>query len=187
MPESTNVVVLFSGGLDSLLCALLAERNEGGLTALSIDYGQSDAELYAAARLCTKYKWRQVRAKVTPFPGSLDPSGANLIRGRNAMLLSLAVATLPEEAGRIYIGSNADDYRDYPDCRGEFFAAFQSMCAAQGLRIIIKHPLLNLTKKEIVSQLRKRGAPLDETVSCYAGSPACGVCNACKLREAALA
>lgn len=187
MPKQSNVIVLFSGGLDSLLCGLIAQKHEARFSALSVDYGQAPSELQAAAQLCAEYGWPHVRAKITPFPNSIDPGGTNLIQGRNAMFLALAVASLPPNGGRIYIGSNADDQADYPDCRGEFFGAFERLCEAQGLRIWIKRPLLNLAKREVVSQLRKRGAPIDRTVSCYAGSPPCGECNACRLRAVALA
>ena len=182
--RKSSTVVLFSGGLDSLLAALLAERNEDGLLCLTIDYGQNKQEQRAARELCQHYGWKQMTAKVTPFPHSTDPNGTNLIPGRNAMFLSLAAATMVN--GKIYVGCNADDNRDYPDCREEFFTAYQRMLSVQGREIIIKKPLINLSKAEVVTQLRKRGAPIEKTVSCYAGR-GCGQCNACKLRESALA
>lgn len=184
--RAAATVVLLSGGIDSLVCALLAQRDEPDFTALCIGYGQNQCEIDAAKGLVAHYKWTLVGVQITPFPRSLDPAGTNLIPGRNAMFLSLASALLPVEGGRIYIGSNADDQADYPDCRLEFFNAFEQVQATQGRKVIVKHPLINLTKKQIVAEARRRGAPIEETVSCYLDRH-CGQCNACRLRDAALA
>jgi len=104
--------------------------------------------------------------------------------GRNAMFLSLAAAMLAESGGQIYIGSNADDHADYPDCREEFFRAFEAMQRAQGRNIQIIRPLINLTKAMVMKEAKQRGIPIDKTVSCYINA-GCGECNACKLRASA--
>lgn len=179
-----SAIVLFSGGIDSLLCAALAQRDEQAFTALHIRYGQNQAETDAARWLCEQQKWPLTIASVEPFPVSLDPAGTNLIPGRNALFLSVAAAMLPTTGGCIYIGSNKDDYADYPDCRAEFFVAFTQVFQAQGWPISIVHPLSETTKSEIVREAKRRGLPIENAISCYAGS-GCGECNACRLRQAA--
>jgi len=186
MPKWSTIVLL-SGGIDSALCALLAGRDEKDFLALTVDYGQNQAEQAAAVQLAQIYHWPHCRVAVTPFPQSLDPAGTNLIPGRNVMFLSIATAMFdPRIAGRIYLGANADDQHDYPDCRPEFFDAWSNICRLQGLNLTVKRPLVNLTKLEVVREARRRGLNLELTVSCYAGTPPCGHCNACRLRHAAL-
>lgn len=180
-----STIVLVSGGIDSTLCALLAARDEDGIDVLSVDYGQNRWEMSAVDYLTTLYDWRGARVHVTEFPRSNDQTGTNLIPGRNAMFLSLAAAMLPTAGGRIYIGSNADDQADYPDCREEFFRAFEAMQRIQGREIQIKRPLINMSKAMVVAEAKRRGVPIKSTVSCYIAL-ACGECNACKLREKAL-
>jgi 7-cyano-7-deazaguanine synthase len=180
-----STIVLLSGGIDSTLCGLIAARDEKEFAALSVYYGQHQAELDAAKAICGRYNWPHFQVSVTPFPGSLDPAGTNLILGRNTMFLSLAAAMLdPRIPSCVYIGANADDRADYPDCREEFFIAWENLYRSQRLPISIKRPLINLSKAQIVKEAKRRGVPLELTVSCYAGN-SCGICNACKLRFAA--
>jgi 7-cyano-7-deazaguanine synthase len=148
---------------------------------LSVDYGQNRYELQALDELGIE----SARVHVTEFPRSVDASGTNLIPGRNAMFLSLAAAMLPDSGGRIYIGSNADDQADYPDCREAFFIAFEQMQAAQGREVKIKRPLINMTKRMVIAEAKRRGVPIEKTASCYINA-GCGECNACKLRQEAL-
>src|SRR5215472_6499881 len=114
-----STIVLLSGGIDSTLCGLIAARDDHEFVCLSVDYGQARGEQDAAIAIASYYEWCLVRASVTPFPHSLDPAGTNLIPGRNAIFLSLATAMLSASRGCVYIGANADDARDYPDCRLE--------------------------------------------------------------------
>jgi len=55
----------------------------------------------------------------------------------------------------------------------------------QGNRILIKTPLINLTKAEIILLGQKKGVDFSKTVSCYQiteDGRSCGVCDACRLR-----
>ncbi len=106
---------------------------------------------------------------------------------RNAHFL--AVATSWAEvigAGSIYIGAVAEDSSGYPDCRPEFYEAFQIVVdtgTKPQTRIQIRTPVINLTKAQIVQRGQRIGAPLDRTWSCYKASEvACGECDSCALR-----
>jgi 7-cyano-7-deazaguanine synthase len=112
------------------------------------------------------------------------------VPARNLIFLSIAAGLAESEgADRIFIGANAVDYSGYPDCRPEFFKAFQQALAVgtkagvEGKRVRIEHPLLFLSKAEIVKLGMKLGAPLHLTWSCYkGGGKACGKCDSCLLR-----
>jgi 7-cyano-7-deazaguanine synthase len=106
---------------------------------------------------------------------------------RNAHLLAIAVSWAEVlGAGRIYIGAVAEDSSGYPDCRPEFYAAFQQTINT-GTKpetvIEIVTPVIALRKSEIVQRGLELNAPLALTWSCYSASErACGRCDSCALR-----
>jgi len=118
------------------------------------------------------------------------PIPSTYVPGRNTVLLSLAVS-LADAAGAeaLVIGSNAQDYSGYPDCRPEFIAAFQKTArlgtrrGAEGKRLSLLAPLQRLDKAGIVRLARRLKVPLELTWSCYQGGRRpCGRCDSCKLR-----
>jgi 7-cyano-7-deazaguanine synthase len=90
---------------------------------------------------------------------------------RNANMLSIAVSWAEViGAGAIYIGAVAEDSSGYPDCRPEFFEAFQKTIDAgtkPDTRIEIRTPIIHLSKAEIVKKGIELDAPLHLTWSCY--------------------
>lgn len=77
----------------------------------------------------------------------------------------------------------------YPDCRPEYYEAFQEVArlgtkrGVEGDIIEIRTPLIHMTKQEIVQRGTELGVPFELTWSCYYGrEKACGVCDACQLR-----
>ena len=110
---------------------------------------------------------------------------------RNAHLLSAAVSWAEVlGAERIYIGAVQQDSSGYPDCRPEFYRAFNQLIRAgtkEGC-IQIETPLIALRKSEIVMRGLELGAPFDLTWSCYSREDlACGTCDSCVLRLRAFA
>jgi 7-cyano-7-deazaguanine synthase len=106
---------------------------------------------------------------------------------RNAHFLSIAVSWGEVlGANKIFIGAVAEDSSGYPDCRPEYYAAFNRVIAV-GTRpethLEIVTPVIHLSKSEIVKRGMQLGAPLELTWSCYqAEQEACGVCDSCALR-----
>jgi 7-cyano-7-deazaguanine synthase len=106
---------------------------------------------------------------------------------RNTNLLAAAVAwaeVLGAEA--VFIGANILDNPGYPDCRPEYYEAFNRLIEL-GTRpethIHIHTPLIRLDKAGIIRLGVSLGAPLALTWSCYqAGEAACGQCSSCRLR-----
>jgi 7-cyano-7-deazaguanine synthase len=106
---------------------------------------------------------------------------------RNSHLLAAAVSWGEViNANAIYIGAVAEDSSGYPDCRPEFYAAFQNVIdlgTKPGTDIRIRTPVIHLKKSEIIRAGLELGAPLDLTWSCYQASErACGNCDSCALR-----
>ena len=111
---------------------------------------------------------------------------------RNAHFLSAAVSWAEViGASAIYVGAVAEDSSGYPDCRPEYYRAFQAVIR-EGTRpethIEIATPVIAMRKSEIVRRGVDLGAPLHLTWSCYQfDEEACGSCDSCRLRLQAFA
>lgn len=209
---SQKAVVLLSGGLDSTVAAALAREQGFELHALSFDYGQRHArELRSAAevaRALGAVSHLVMRVPVGDYGASAltdaniaVPTGRDeaamggdipvtYVPARNIVFLSLALGLAEaRDADAIFIGANALDYSGYPDCRPEFFAAFEEMArlgtkrGVEGRPVRVEVPLQHMTKADIVKEGLRVKAPLALTWSCYqGGEAACGVCDSCVLR-----
>jgi 7-cyano-7-deazaguanine synthase len=115
------------------------------------------------------------------------------VPARNTIFLSYAVALAEVTgSGEIFLGVNALDYSGYPDCRPEYIRAFETMAnlatraGVDGTtRLVIRTPLIALTKAAIITLGTSLGVDYSETTSCYDPTPAgeaCGRCDACQLR-----
>ncbi len=207
-----NAVVLLSGGLDSTTTLAQAIADGCDVTALSFRYGQRHTkELVSAANVAKFFNVKHVivdidlsmfRSALTrpeiDVPENRDESqmGQDIpvtyVPARNIIMMSVAAGLCESvDADRIYIGANVVDYSGYPDCRPEFFEAFEKMIAVgtkagvEGHPIRICTPILHSSKADIVRLGKKLGAPLHLTWSCYeGGEKACGRCDSCQLRLA---
>lgn len=106
---------------------------------------------------------------------------------RNANMLAIATSWAEViGANNIYVGAVAEDSSGYPDCRPEFYEAFEKTIEAgtkPETRIKIITPIITLRKSEIVKKGIELGAPLHLSWSCYrAEDKACGTCDSCALR-----
>jgi 7-cyano-7-deazaguanine synthase len=106
---------------------------------------------------------------------------------RNANILSACVSWAEVlKASAVFVGAVYEDSSGYPDCRPEFFTAFEKMAdfgTKPETKIKIITPVINLSKKEIVLKGNELNAPLNLTWSCYQNEEeACGVCDSCALR-----
>ncbi|MDR2111732.1 MAG: 7-cyano-7-deazaguanine synthase QueC [Candidatus Accumulibacter sp.] len=206
-----RAVVLLSGGLDSATTLAIARAAGYDGYCLSLDYGQRHrVELEAAGRVARALgakEHRVARLDLAAFGGSaltdLDiavPTGGvasgipvTYVPARNTIMLSLALAWAEVLASRdIFIGVNAVDYSGYPDCRPEFIAAFERLAqlatkaGAEGHRMRIHAPLIDLSKAEIIRKGSALGVDYGITVSCYQPDRqgrACGRCDSCRLRR----
>ena len=209
------MVVALSGGMDSCVCAALAVRDFGAnaTAALHISYGQRTErrELASFQAICERLQIGQRLRVRTPFfhaiggsaltddkisiPDAGPEIGVHIpvtyVPFRNAHFLSAAVSWAEVlGAARIYIGAVQQDSSGYPDCRPEFYRAFNEVIRAgtkEG-KIRVETPLITLRKAQIVMLGLELDAPFDLTWSCYgAEDRACGICESCVLRRKAFA
>jgi 7-cyano-7-deazaguanine synthase len=114
-------------------------------------------------------------------PGSYVPF-------RNAHLLAAAVSWGEViGAGSVYVGAVWEDSSGYPDCRPEFYRAFEEAArlgTRPDTRMRIETPVIGLSKADIVRRGLALGVPFERTWSCYqAEERACGACESCRLRR----
>jgi len=206
-PHIPLAVVLLSGGMDSTVCMAIAGQHYR-LAALHVKYGQrtQDRELQSFHAVADHYnaEHRLVVdiSHLAAIGGScltdkaIEVPRANLnatdipvsyVPFRNANILAIATSWAEVlGASALFIGAVQDDSSGYPDCREEFFAAFQQVIntgTKPETQCHIHTPLLHDTKQMIVEKGIALGVPFEKTWSCYQGSDAaCGVCDSCALR-----
>jgi len=206
--ENHISVCLVSGGMDSCVTAAIAKRSAGQLAFLHVSYGQRTearerrafeeiADFYEVGlRMAVSVEHLAKIGGSSLTDRSIEVSDADLeneeiptsyVPFRNANLLSVAVSWAEViGADSIFIGAVAEDSSGYPDCRPEFFKAFERMVregTKPETRISIVTPIIGMSKAEIVLKGAELGAPLDLTWSCYRESEAaCGECDSCVLR-----
>ena len=207
MSAKPKAVVLLSGGMDSCVCAALAAQ-ECEAAAMHVRYGQRTEEREAGAfqAICDRLGIGErmvIRNEALAMIGGSALTDASIavpeadgrpgaripvtyVPFRNAHFLAAAVSWAEVlGAARVYIGAVWEDSSGYPDCRPEYYRAFNQVVRA-GTRegtIEIVTPLIALRKQEIVRLGLEVGAPFDLTWSCYSREDqACGVCESCALR-----
>lgn len=193
--------------MDSCVTAAIAARDYR-LAMLHVAYGQRTeqrelksfhalADFYRAERrmVCRLDHLREIGGSSLTDP-RLAVERANLERAgipssyvpfRNAHFLSIAVSWGEVLGARkIFAGAVAEDSSGYPDCRPEYYEAFNRVIAAgtkPETKLEIVTPVIRLRKRDIIRRGLELGAPLHLTWSCYQSEDvACGVCDSCALR-----
>ena len=201
-------VCLVSGGMDSCVTAAIANDENQQLAFLHVSYGQrtEERELKSFESLAKHYNVKQRLVvsleQLSKIGGSsltdysipvrtADVSAPGIptsyVPFRNANLLAVAVSWAEViKADSIYMGAVAEDSSGYPDCRPEFYEAFQQVIdvgTKPDTSIEIRTPVIAMKKAEIVQLGIDLKAPLELTWSCYSRSDlACGNCDSCALR-----
>lgn len=184
-----RIVLLFSGGVDSVWLAHMAVAWGFRVDLLHVDYSHpaSLSEAIAARKWweqqgSDRITFTQIKAPILA-PGMNTGSGTpgpRVVPGRNAILVSLAVNRAAHIGAReVWIGCTAEDSA-YPDCNLEWIEAQDKQAQAWGVRVVA--PAIRFTRAHIVRQAALNGHDLDLAWSCYQpsdkGEP-CGVCDSC--------
>lgn len=207
MNKNKLAVVAVSGGMDSCVTAAIAKQDYD-IALVHINYGQRTErrELKAFNDIVDFYKVEKRLvidfshfAKIggsSLTDSNIEVSRANLLSReiptsyvpfRNANILSACVSWAEVlGASAIFIGAVYEDATGYPDCRPEFFEAFEKMVelgTKPETKLKIITPIIHFSKAEIVKKGIELGAPLHLTWSCYQSEDeACGVCDSCAFR-----
>ncbi len=207
MKKEDLAIVLVSGGMDSCVTAAIAKQNYE-LAFLHLNYGQrtEKRELKAFNDIADYYnvKHRLVinveHLKIIGGSSLTDSSleipmsriqkegiPSTYVPFRNANILCIAVSWAEViDAKKIFIGAMEEDSAGYPDCREEFYRAFNKVIdlgTKPETQITIETPIIHKSKADIVRIGIELNAPFHLSWSCYQNEDkACGVCDSCRLR-----
>ncbi len=207
MNNRKKAIVAVSGGMDSCVAAAIAKK-EYDLSFVHINYGQRTErrELKSFYDIADYYGVNNTLVvdftHLAKIGGSsltdknINVSKADLsskeipssyVPFRNANILSVCVSWAEVTgADAIFVGAVYEDSSGYPDCRPEFFKAYEKMIdfgTKPGTKIVIVTPIIHFSKEDIVRKGIDLNAPLNLTWSCYQNEDeACGVCDSCALR-----
>ena len=203
-----KVVVLCSGGMDSVTALHWARAHHEVGAALSFDYGAKhnhrEIPLAAAqaAQLGVPHRTIPLDFIGQLFASDLLKSGGDIPEGhyadenmkrtvvpfRNGIMLA-AAAGFAESAGAeaLVIAAHTGDHTIYPDCREDFMAAMgEAMRLGTYAGIRLLRPFITLSKGQIAAEGARLGVDFAQTWSCYKGGAIhCGKCGTCVERREA--
>jgi 7-cyano-7-deazaguanine synthase len=201
-----KVVVLCSGGMDSVTALHWAWREHDVIAVASFDYGakHNARELpFAAghaAALGLRHEIIGLDFVNRLFASDLLQSGGTIPEGhyaaenmrrtvvpfRNGIMLAVACG-LAESLGAeaLVIAAHGGDHAIYPDCREEFMQAMgdaMRLGTYAGIRLL--RPFIAMDKSRIAAEGARLGVDFARTWSCYRGGAVhCGKCGTCVERR----
>ena len=203
-----KVIVLCSGGMDSVTALHWAKREHAVVAALSFDYGakHNPREIPLAAEQARIVGARHETIALDfvnrLFASALLQSGGEIPEGhyaaanmqqtvvpfRNAILLTVACG-LAESVGAegLVIAAHTGDHTIYPDCREDFMQAMgDAMRLGTYTGVKLLRPFIDLNKGQIAALGADLGVDFSRTWSCYKGGARhCGKCGTCVERREA--
>lgn len=206
--KKKSVVVLVSGGMDSVVALYDSASRYDVQLGLSFDYGarHNHRELPLAELHTRRLGFPHLIVPMDFIPDSFSsallktgapvPDGhyedeimrQTVVPFRNGIMLSIA-AGIAESKGisGVVIAAHAGDHAIYPDCRPGFMDAMAS-AIEQGTynNVELLRPFIAFDKGRIAARGLELGVDFSETWSCYKGGDYhCGVCGTCVERREA--
>ena len=208
MTENKRAVILVSGGMDSATAVYEAMDRGYEPYFFHTSYGQETenkerecAEILAKRVDAADFLNVETRHLAMIGASSLtdenidvqeadlesDDIPTSYVPFRNANLLSMATSYAEaNDCSAVFIGAHSEDFSGYPDCRPEFFEAFQQVVdvgTKPETKIDLVAPFVEWCKTDIVERGLELDVPYQITWSCYhEEAPACGMCDACAFR-----
>ena len=205
-----KVVVLCSGGMDSVTALYWARREHDVVAVVSFDYGSKHNHrelpfaVEHAERLKLRYELIPLEFVNRLFASDLLKSGGEIPEGhyaaenmkqtvvpfRNGIMLSVACG-LAESVGAqgLVIAAHSGDHTIYPDCREDFMRAMgEAMRLGTDAGVQLLRPFIAMSKGQIAAEGARLGVDFARTWSCYKGGAVhCGRCGTCVERREAFA
>lgn len=211
-----KAIVLLSGGLDSTVSLAVKRNSYKDILALTFNYGQKafKSELCAAKEISNFYN---IKHKVIDLDwlGQISTSSLNTkeeiptvlstdldnknitqksaksvwVPNRNGLFVNIAACFADAlNFNDIIIGANLEESKTFTDNTIQFInAENNSFSFSTNSNIKLIAPLINLTKKEIITEAIKLNVPFELIYSCYQNSEKhCGKCESCQRLKRAL-
>jgi 7-cyano-7-deazaguanine synthase len=203
-----KVVVLCSGGMDSVACLYETARNHEAVHSLSFHYGSkhNDREIPFARlhseKLGIPHSVVRLDFIAEQFESALLAKGGEIPKGhyeeqsmkqtvvpfRNGIMLSIAAGFAESKgADALAIAAHSGDHAIYPDCREGFMAAIADairLGTYAGIEVL--RPFIAMDKSRIAARGAELGVDFSQTWSCYVGGQThCGECGTCVERREA--
>lgn len=191
-----DVVVLVSGGLDSMVLVEKARREGRFAAGLHFVYPHPAQSHERRAVIALRQRLHQqgddtpvldieLPLRATQLDAGEGCPGPRVVPFRNLVLLAQA-ANIAASLGatEVWIGATATDNADYIDCRPQYLQAVSALCMLHGVRV--RAPLLRHGRLEVEVLASEFGVDPDSVWSCYQpinGQP-CGQCASCKQGRA---
>ena len=208
MLKKKRAIVLLSGGLDSAVTLFIAKKSGFDCNCLTFDYGQRHhREIHNAKEIARIANCNLEIININlPWKGStlfskskkisrylreqeiLSSIPQTYVPARNIIFLSFALSYAEaNNAHAIFIGTHAQDYSGYPDCRPQFLLAFKRVMnigTVLGRKIKLIAPVLNKNKAQIIKLGVRLKVPFEHTWSCYSAKKLpCQKCESCDFRS----
>ena len=203
-----KVVVLCSGGMDSVTALYWARAHHTVVAVLSFDYGAKHNHqeipfaVEHAAKLGATHRTIPLDFIGQLFASDLLKSGGDVPEGhyadenmkrtvvpfRNGIMLAAAAGFAESaEAGGLVIAAHTGDHTIYPDCREDFMKAMgEAMKLGTYAGVELLRPFIAIDKTGIAAEGAKLGIDFARTWSCYKGGDIhCGKCGTCVERREA--
>ncbi|WP_310618551.1 7-cyano-7-deazaguanine synthase QueC [Flexibacterium corallicola] len=204
-----KVLVICSGGLDSVTLAYKVAREQELVGLVTFDYGQRhkkeiDFAAHAAKQLSVPHHVLDMAQIGSHLSGSaltddVDvPEGhyaeenmkVTVVPNRNAIMLAIGFGiAAAQQADAVAAAVHGGDHFIYPDCRPDFIKSFEDMqkLALDGYaNVSLYTPFVNGSKGAIAAEGARLGVPFADTWSCYKGGEKhCGRCGTCVERREA--
>jgi 7-cyano-7-deazaguanine synthase len=208
MNSKEKVVVLLSGGMDSVSALYDAKQKHQVVGTISFDYGSkhNHKEIPFAAYHSRKFNIEH-QVIYLDFIGDLfksdllksggqipdghyeeDTMKSTVVPFRNGIMLSISAGFAESrDAEGLVIAAHAGDHAIYPDCREEFMKSMANAIRIgtyAGIELL--RPFIAMTKAEIAARGHGLGVDFSQTWSCYKGAANhCGTCGTCVERREA--
>ena len=203
-----KVIVLLSGGMDSVTALYHAVKHYEVVGAVSFNYGSkhNHKEIPCAKYHCDQHgiphQVIHMDFVAELFHSSLLKGGEDIPEGhyadavmkktvvpfRNGIMLSIACGYAESIGAQgVVIAAHSGDHAIYPDCRNDFMQAMGAAMRAgtyEGIELL--SPFVDIDKTEIAKIGHALGVDFAHTWSCYKGDDThCGVCGTCYERKEA--
>jgi 7-cyano-7-deazaguanine synthase len=181
--RSFDLVILFSGGADSVLMLEIAKDFGKTPLCVIVDYQQLHADEISVAQNLLRRKYgipyRTVKLHELQIQSGLTGAGQKSrfegvhemhVPSRNLMFVGIATS-IAEDIGvdTVWYGADFSDFvNKFPDCMQQWFGAMNKVLEINGSKPIkLEAPLAGLTKETILKALESKGITEDQIFSGY--------------------